>query len=173
MAFHQQADRVVQPQEYRKAMRNQASTVAIVACGEIGNRCGSTVTAACSLSDAPAAIMIGINRNSRVHDAIIKQGSFSLNMLSTGQKELAITFSGASGLAGEAHFDDVGWTVLQTGAPILLGSLSTFDCAVSLRHEYSTHSIFVGTVRALREDDAAMPLLYFRGAYISPGESPI
>lgn len=173
MTYLQQTDRVVQPHEYRKAMRNQASTVAIVACGEVGNRCGSTVTAACSLSDAPAAIMIGINRNSRVHDAIIRQGSFSLNMLSMEQKELAITFSGATGLVGEARFGDVGWTVLQTGAPVLLGSLSTFDCAVSLRHEYSTHSIFVGTVQALQEDDDAMPLLYFRGTYMTPGERSV
>ena len=160
-------DRAIAPEHFRNAMRNQVSTVSIVACGTIGSRSGLTATAACSLSDDPAMVSVCVNRSSRAHQAILEAGCFSLNFLSAGQTNLADAFSGRTGLTGEARFGEGTWCNLFTGAPVLDGALANFDCVLQSRHEFPSHSIFAGVVRAARVDSESSALLYAHGRYFT------
>jgi flavin reductase (DIM6/NTAB) family NADH-FMN oxidoreductase RutF len=153
--------------EFRNAMRHQTCTVAIVACGSGSQRAGLTATAACALSDDPAMVMVCINRNSRVHDAILRCRNFSLNFLSADQIGLAETFSGRTGVNGESRFATGSWRELVTGSPVLDGALASFDCALQSRHEFATHSVFAGLVCATRFEERRDPLLYERGQYLT------
>lgn len=163
----------IAPDDFRTVMRHQVSTVSIVACGIVGHRSGLTATAACSLSDDPAMVMVCVNRSSGAHDLILEHECFSLNFLSTDQVGLAKTFAGATGLRGEARFGEGSWRDLATGAPILEGALTNFDCALWNRHEFSTHSVFAGLVRAARANREVSPLLYFRGTYVDLGTGAV
>lgn len=160
-------DRAIPPEDFRAAMRNQVSTVSIIACGNIGFRTGLTATAACSLSDNPAMVSICVNRSSQAHHAIVEARCFSLNFLAAGQVRLADTFSGRTGLSGEARFAEGTWCNLSTGAPVLDGALANFDCILQSEHEFPSHSIFAGVVRAARVDPDGYPLLYARGRYFA------
>jgi flavin reductase len=160
-------DRAIPPEDFRTAMRNQVSTVSIIACGSVGFRSGLTVTAACSLSDNPAMVSVCINRSSQAHHAIREAGCFSLNLLCAGQVRLADTFSGRTGLSGEARFIEGIWCNLSTGAPVLDGALANFDCILQSDHEFPSHSIFAGVVEAARVDPDGSPLLYARGRYLT------
>ena len=157
----------VAPEDFRNAMRNQVSTVSIVACGQVGGRSGLTATAACSLSESPAMVTVCVNRNSRAHDAVLEARCFSLNFLSAEQIELADAFSGKTGLNGESRFKSGTWSRLFTGAPILDEALVNLDCELESTHEFSTHSIFAGVVRATRVDHERTPLLYAQGRYLT------
>ena len=75
-------------------------------------------------------------------------------------------FTGKTGLAGEARFDDVLWQTLKTGAPVLKNALSTFDCNVVDTKRVSTHTIYIGEVRDGKAEDDADPLVYFRGGFV-------
>jgi len=167
MSYPTSFDRAIAPEDFRSAMRNQVSTVSIVACGNVGSRTGLTATAACALSDKPAMVSICINRSSSAHQAILDVGSFSLNFLSAGQIRLADTFSGRTGLTGEARFGEGIWNKLFTGAPILDGALANFDCALESRHEFPSHSIFAGVVKAARVQPEGSALLYAHGRYFT------
>lgn len=167
MAHLSSLDRGIPPEDFRNAMRNQVSTVSIVACGSVGSRTGLTATAACSLSDKPAMVSICVNRSSRAHRAILDVGCFSLNFLSAGQIRLADTFSGRTGLIGEARFGEGSWSNLFTGAPVLEGALASFDCILESRHEFPSHSIFAGVVKATRVHPEGSPLLYAHGRYFT------
>ncbi|MBN8963597.1 MAG: flavin reductase [Rhizobiales bacterium] len=165
MNQHHVQNTLISTEEYRAVMRHQASTVTIVACGSPGSRLGLTATAACSLSDNPPTVMVCINRNARAHDAILKQECFSLNFLSADQVDLAKIFSGKSELHGEDRFGEGAWITLSTGAPVLEKSMMSVDCQLRSRHEFDTHSIFAGEVRAARAYRTKSPLLYFHGSY--------
>mgnify|MGYP002481134719 FL=1 len=57
------------------------------------------------------------------------------------------------------------WDTLSTGAPALQEAVATFDCIISQIVEVGTHSVLFGTVQALRYNDDADGLAYFRRAY--------
>lgn len=153
---------------YRKAMRSYAAAVTIISTGRQGERTGLTATSVCSLSDAPPTLIACINRNASAHEIVRATGAFGVNVLRAAQVELANTFAGRRAIEREQRFtDDVEWTSLVTGAPILAAALVGFDCALVGEYSHDTHSIFIGCVRAIRCRDANDPLIYFGGGFHS------
>ena len=51
------------------------------------------------------------------------------------------------------------------GAPVLNGSLSTFECSREALHYGGDHFILVGRVHKATFEPRRDPLLYFRGKY--------
>jgi cob(II)yrinic acid a,c-diamide reductase len=152
-------------ESYRALMRHQAGAVTVVAAGGEGARAGLTATAVCSLSDNPPTILVCVQRRSGAHDLIAKARCFSVNILSREQEDVSERFAGRRGLSGEERFAGLAWSTLETGAPVLAGALASLDCELIDRHQFTTHSIFIGRVvdGVFRAD--AEPLLYFRGDY--------
>jgi flavin reductase len=44
-----------------------------------------TATAVCSVSDDPASLLVCINRKARMHDVLVDNGRFCVNVLACGQ----------------------------------------------------------------------------------------
>jgi flavin reductase (DIM6/NTAB) family NADH-FMN oxidoreductase RutF len=151
-------------ERYRAVMRHQAGAVTIIAVGEPGHRTGLTATAVCSLSDSPPMLLACVNRNASAHGLIQTARSFSVNMLSRDQNELARRFSSKK-LEGEARFDADAWDTMVTGAPVLKGTVASLDCEVAQEHAFDTHTVFIGRVRDCRFREDTEPLLYFRGDF--------
>jgi len=153
---------------YRQAMRSHAAAVTIISTGRRGERTGLTATSVCSLSDDPPTLIACINRNASAHEIVRSTGAFGVNILRSAQVELANTFAGRRAIEREQRFaEDVKWTSLMTGAPILAEALVGFDCELVGEYSHDTHSIFVGRVRAIKRADANDPLIYFGGAFHS------
>ena len=150
--------------QFRNLMRHQAGAVTIIAVGKTGNRTGLTATAMCSLSDTPPMILICVNRNASAHSPIKAEKCFSVNVLAKSQLELAKRFSSKK-LEGEARFDPQAWMTMQTGAPVLKGSIASLDCELADEHAFETHSIFIGRVKDGHFDEKAEPMIYFRGDF--------
>lgn len=155
----------MEPQLYRDLMRHQAGAVTLIATGEKGNRTGLIATAVCSLTDSPPTVLICVNANASAHDRIAATGSFCVNLLCPSHAELVGVFTGKTGLAGEARFDDALWQTLKTGAPVLKDALASFDCEVVDAKKVSTHTIYIGEVRDGSARDTEDPLVYFRGGF--------
>jgi flavin reductase (DIM6/NTAB) family NADH-FMN oxidoreductase RutF len=150
--------------KFRNLMRHQAGAVTIIAVGEPGSRTGLTATAMCSLTDTPPMILICVNRNASAHSPIKAMKSFSVNVLSADQTELARRFS-TKVVEGENRFDAHDWTTMVTGAPVLNGAIASLDCELADEHQFETHSIFIGRIRDGHFREDARPLLYFRGDF--------
>ena len=156
----------MEPQKYRDLMRHQAGAVTLISTGLPGNRTGLIATAVCSLTDAPPTLLICVNESASAHDLIAETGHFCVNLLGPGHKDLVDVFTGKTGLAGEERFDDALWRRLETGAPVLKDALASFDCAVSDTKKVSTHTIYIGEVRAGVAREEEDPLVYFRGGFV-------
>jgi flavin reductase (DIM6/NTAB) family NADH-FMN oxidoreductase RutF len=150
--------------KFRSLMRHQAGAVTIIAVGQPGSRTGLTATAMCSLTDTPPMILICVNRNASAHAPIKVTRSFSVNVLSAEQAELARRFS-TKVVEGEKRFDADDWSTMVTGAPILKGAIANLDCELADEHVFETHSIFIGRIRDGQFREDAKPLLYFRGDF--------
>lgn len=155
---------------YRALMRHQAGAVTVIAAGSGDARAGLTATAVASLSDNPPTILACIQRKAGAHDRIAAVKSFSVNVLASDQQEIAERFAGRLGAMGDARFEGFAWGTLKSGAPILVHALASLDCELIDRHEFTTHSIFIGRVLAGQFRAEAQPLLYFRGDYWDLGE---
>lgn len=152
---------------FREAMSRIAAAVHVVTTDGPGGRMGATVSAACSVSDDPASILICLNRQTRIHGAVLKNGCFCLNTLGDDHQEISDTFAGRDKLDMQDRFAKGEWTALATGCPALDSARLSVDCEVFSVTEMGTHSIIVGTVADLRMTDPGKSLLYVRRGYKS------
>lgn len=86
---------------------------------------------------------------------------FAINVLHIGQQPTSGVFARST----EDRFQDVAWESWDTGAPILSGSLASFECATHEVVEAGDHLVFIGRVLRARFEPRRDPLLYFRGKY--------
>jgi flavin reductase (DIM6/NTAB) family NADH-FMN oxidoreductase RutF len=151
--------------EFKNAMRRLAAGVTIVATGGAKGRDGLTATAVCSLSAEPPQVLVCVNRNSAPNAAIARARRFSVNILATRHKSLALRFAGATGVQGDARFARGDWSTAETGAPVLADALAWFDCTLVDSMQHGTHTVFIGRVRAAHASKKGVPLLYAAGAF--------
>jgi flavin reductase (DIM6/NTAB) family NADH-FMN oxidoreductase RutF len=151
--------------DFKSAMRRLAAGVTIVATDGRGKPHGLTATAVCSLSAEPPQLLVCVNRNSAPNAAIARAGRFSVNVLATRHKSLALRFAGATGVQGAERFAKGEWTAAKTGAPVLADAIAYFDCTLVDAIQSGTHTVFIGRVRAAHARKSGTPLLYAAGAF--------
>lgn len=128
-------------------------------------RRGVIITAACSVSDNPATVLICLNNSNEKNDIFLHSGIFALNALGAHHRTLADAFSGKTGLTNDERFTSGDFDTLVTGAPVLRDALAVFDCRVTEITRGSTHHIIFGEVVGVHFSDTKPPLLYMNRGY--------
>lgn len=154
---------------FRKGMRRVASAVTVVTTrGPNGERRGVTATAVCSITIDPPSVMACINRATGVGRLVAESGNFAVNILSFNDKHVAETFAGRTKVAPEERFATGNWREGDTGAPLLEGALSAFDCRLEKTVVFASHVILIGSVvRTWIGPAEGEPLVYVEGDYAS------
>jgi flavin reductase (DIM6/NTAB) family NADH-FMN oxidoreductase RutF len=150
---------------FRLAMREFASGVAIVTCVNGQERAGCTATALSSLSLAPPSLVVLLERSSSTLASLRQAGAFAVNLLAAQHGPLAERFSGRGGVKGEARFDEGEWLPLVSGAPALADALASLDCRVEEILERHTHAIIIGAVQAVRLGGKTPGLVHWRSRF--------
>ena len=91
------ADLTPAQREFRAAMANLSAGVNIVTTDGPRGRAGITVSAACSVTDEPPTMLVCVHRASRAHDVLAGNERVCVNVLGSGQQDLALRFAGATG----------------------------------------------------------------------------
>lgn len=154
----------VDPQSVKAAMRNFAGGVSVVTAGNGAERTGATVTSATTLSMDPPTMVVNINLKSSTFAAIGRFGHFCVNILSCDQQAVAERFSGFGGMKGADRYQGARWTVLESGAPALIGALAAIDCVVGEIIERHSHAIILGRILKIASG-SGQPLVYGQGRY--------
>lgn len=153
-------------EQFRLAMRRLPASVAIIATGQAASRVGLTATAVCSLSTTPPQILACLNAETGTCKAIRESRTFSVNLLTSEQLGLARRFAGLDGNAvGEERFAAGSWRQGSNGAPVLDGALMTLECRLVTAYAVATHSILIGGVLDIPENDNNGALLYQSGMF--------
>ena len=131
--------------------------------------CGMTANAFTSVSLDPPLVLVCVNRNASIHQAVLESGSFAVSMLSARQEHVARYFADHSRPRGPAEFAAVDWSPApRTGAPVLRGALAWLDCSLTAAYDGGDHAIFLGSVLASGAEPAQDVLLFFGGEFHRP-----
>jgi flavin reductase (DIM6/NTAB) family NADH-FMN oxidoreductase RutF len=108
------------------------------------------------VSFEPRMVALAVEEDAHSLEVIRKSGVFTVNVLESGQRELAAQFSRPTAKVGnklEGHPYETG----TTGAPLLSEALASVECRVVLEHPAGDHVLFIGEVvdaRVNREGEA-------------------
>lgn len=152
---------------FKAAMGRLSGAVTVITAGRGAAARGLTATAVCSVSIAPPTLLVCVNRSGEAHRAIAESGSFCVNVLAEANRAVADRFAGRAGAFGGERFAGGDWSELATGAPALDGALVNVDCRIAEAVEAYTHTVFFGTVAAVRLGTGGDPLVHFDRAYRS------
>ena len=150
------------PRTLRDALGSFATGVTVVTCFDEDDRpLGLTANSFTSVSLDPPLLLVCIHKEARCSEALVAAEQFAVNVLQTGQQPASIRFS----TRAEDRFVANDWSRGEFGAPVLTGSLGTFECERRAVHEGGDHHILIGHVLKASFDPALDPLLFFRGRY--------
>ncbi|PYE84213.1 flavin reductase family protein [Pseudoroseicyclus aestuarii] len=152
---------------FREAMALMGATVCVVTGGRDEARLGRTVTAALSLSAEPPAVLVSLNTESALAQAVRESGRFSFAMLSEGQQAVADAFAGK--VEAARRFESGTWDAWPSGEPKLQGAVAAMDCRVLTAVETGTHILLIGGVTRVETNPACSPLIWHGRSYKAPG----
>ena len=149
---------------FRQAAGRFASGVTAVTTRASGGAYGVTVSSFASLSLNPLLVTVSINRSSALLGYVRSAEAFAVSVLASDQQQVAAYFATRGRTPEPAGFATVSTTSRQTGAPIIDGCLSWFDCTVEDILPGGDHEILVGRV-AVAGGRTGEPLVYWAGGY--------
>lgn len=155
----------ISAKEFRDGMRAFVGNCSVITVGDGEVASGLVVTSAISLSAEPPLLLACVNRTSSSHPLLLKYGCFGWSSLGAAHQEVAERFSGFGGVKGPARYDGAEWETVVTGARLLKGAPTAFDCTVEEMIDRATHTILIGRVRAVRTTPGAGALIYWNGGY--------
>ncbi|WP_286902992.1 flavin reductase family protein [Vreelandella sedimenti] len=146
--------------QFKGAMRRFTSSVAIIATSEGNVSAGMVATAVISVSTAPPALLICVNRSASLHAPLLQQRRFSVNLLSATQADLIPIFAGQ--VKGSARFEYGQWKDVD-GLPLLQRAQSNLICILEKIMSYGSHDVIIGRVQTVQFLEQVNPLLWENG----------
>jgi flavin reductase (DIM6/NTAB) family NADH-FMN oxidoreductase RutF len=151
----------IDPRDFRNALGTFGTGVTIVtAMAADGTPYGVTCNSFASVSLNPPLVLWSLGMFSQGLTIFQNASHFTVNVLNASQQELALQFAKSSG----DKFNGVEWKPGLGNAPILAGSVASFQCRAANRYYGGDHVIFLGAVETYTYNKQE-PLLFARGGF--------
>ena len=146
--------------EFRDALGQFATGVAVVTADVDGTLLGSTISSFNSVSLSPPLVLFSLARSAQTFELWLQAKHFGVTVLAEHEVELSNRFA----RGGAEKWTGLSPTRGEHGVPLLRGGLAAFECATYAVHHGGDHEIILGQVLAFHRREAA-PLLFFSGKY--------
>ena len=150
----------IEPAHFRAVMGRFASGVTVITARANGDTRGMTANAFMSGSLEPPLCVISVAKRAHMHAHLAAAGMFGVNILASGQEDLASHFAGRPVPGLKPSFADM------DGVPTLAEAAARITAAVTAAHDCGDHTIFIGHIRDMASTERP-PLLYHAGHYAS------
>ncbi len=110
-----------------------------------GNRGAMLVNWVGQVSFEPRMLSLAVENTAHFLDVIRESGVFAINVLESGQRELAGHFGKSTAKIGDKLIGYT-WTRGSTGAQMLADALASVECRVTSEQPAGDHVLFVGEV---------------------------
>ena len=138
-----------------------AASVSIVSAHGADGPAAITITSVTSVSLEPPALLVCVNKQSRLLAAIEDSGAFRVNYLASDQANLARAF----GRPKDGNiFSDPVWSLKAQSGPGVTGAVAQIACRRVSRSDYGSHAVLIGAVEAI-SGEAGDPLVYVQREY--------
>lgn len=151
----------IDPQDFRNALGNFATGITIVTTQHEDVRLGVTINSFASVSLDPPLVLFSLNEDSALNEIFVKSGKFNIGMLSADQEQVSNQFAGSA----EDKFNGVVWTAGENGIPRIDNTLADLECDLETTYQGGDHTIYIGRVTHIHNNEPTKPLLYFLGNY--------
>lgn len=156
-----QAAGVFDPRELRRALGQYATGVTVVTClGPGGERIGMTANSFASVSLDPPLVLWCPAKKASSTPAFTAATHFAVNVLGADQHYLSRRFA----TPAEDKFLDVPARPGASGAPLLEGTVASFECRTVAVHDAGDHLIMLGEVESF-DAPGGPPLVFHSGLY--------
>ena len=145
------------------SMRGVTSTVTVISAGSNQERHAMTATSVTSLSLDPPSMLVCVNKEASIHKILDKGSSFCINILSNSQQQLAEICSNSD--EGESRFQNKSWKK-EDNFIFNEDSRSNILCECINTIDHTSHTIYIGKVIKVFNDESKKSLLYGSGNYI-------
>lgn len=153
-------------QALRQGMRNLASGVCVItAQTDDGERVAMTASSVTSVSDNPPSLLVCINKQARIDQAMANTDGFAVNVLSKEQEHVSNICAAPS--EGDSRFQSGNWVQDEKSELYHLhDALTVFFCRKTQVVPYGTHNIYIGNIeKVLLGDTSSELLVYANGTY--------
>ena len=155
--------------EFRAAMANLSAGVNVVTTDGEHGRAGTTVSAVCSVTDAPPTMIVCINKSASSHEAFMANNKIAINVLAHVQKDIALVFANATDTPREKRFDDPRWNVASHGVPVLEGAAASLVGRIGSVSHQGSHSVLFVEIEDVVTNPETRGLVYFQRGFHSVG----
>ncbi|MFJ7954253.1 flavin reductase family protein [Lysinibacillus sp. NPDC096418] len=142
---------------FKQALGNYPTGVTVVTALNSANEpIGLTVNSFASVSIDPLLILWSLDKRSKLHADFLAAKNFAVNILASEQAQVCTLFA-----SKEDRFAQAKWSTSTLNLPILSDTLSVLQCEAFKQVDAGDHTIFIGHVVDIDNNDKE-PLLYHR-----------
>jgi flavin reductase (DIM6/NTAB) family NADH-FMN oxidoreductase RutF len=127
---------------------------------------GMTANGFVSVSLDPPLILVSIGHTTRMHEHLMRNERYAVNILGHEQKAIAMHFAGKP-QDTEPEFERINDYLFVPGV------IGRIGCRIVDRHRAGDHTLMIGEVEHLDFRDGELPLVFSSGQLFSPLERPI
>ncbi len=153
--------------DFRTAMSKFATGVTVVtSIDEQGTPHSMTANSFTSVCLDPPTILVCVAHGTNTYGFVERTGRFGVNILNENQENLGIYFAKRpEDRTGEGEYE---FTMEDGDVPFLNGSMVSFACEVVGSHVYGDHTVYMGEVKAVRQEEDGEPLMFFKSRWYHP-----
>lgn len=148
--------------DYRNTLGIFPTGVTIItALDQQGIAAGFTANSFNSVSLEPQLVLWSLDKSSSLIPVFQSAERYAIHFLASNQ----VTISNIFASPVIDRFEDVDWSLSDSGLPILSGCAAHLECEARYCYEGGDHLIFVGEVSSHQCDQKKTALAYHRGEY--------
>ena len=117
----------------------------------------------------PPTVLVCVAHGTNTHGFVEQRGKFGVNVLKEEQEELGAYF--ARRPADRTGSVSYSYSRTEGGTPILDQSMVFFECKVIGSHVYGDHTIYLGEVKEVRQEEEGTPLMFYLSRWYHPNRS--
>lgn len=154
-------DNHISSDKFRNYMGEFATGVVIVtAIDNNQNKSGITINSFCSVSLKPQLISFCIDKRASNYDFFVNSDKFVINILRESQKDISSKFAKPLAL----NWSEINYQT-KDNLVYLKDCLVAISCENYIKYNGGDHTIILGEVKNILEENQSEPLLYYRGDY--------
>jgi len=154
----------IDPRDLRSALAGFPTGVTVItACNPAGQTAGVTVNSFCSVSLVPPLLLWCISKTAPSRSVFTEASHFAIHVLAADQQHLSQRFSRPA----TDKFAEIEYSQGLGSAPVLAGTVATFECRLARQHDGGDHLILIGEVERYAYSNRH-PLLFHGGDYDVP-----
>ena len=141
----------------------------VTSLDERGEPHSMTANSFTSVCLEPPVLLVCVAHGTHTYGYVERTGRFGINILREEQEELGAYFAKRP----EDRTGDIAYTYTMTdeGVPRLEDSMVFFGCKVIGSHVYGDHTVYLGEVSEVRQNESGEPLMFFRSRWYHPGRA--